>query len=120
MNKRFSVLLTVLVLVLALSACGSGKQNNNAGNSTQDPDRQADTIPGGDDTSGAGTIVPGRDDNTVTAPDTTPGKNPAVTDDTGSSAGTDLEDMVENARVHDRDGDLLDGENTVAPGASRW
>ena len=57
---------------------------------------------------------------TVGLADTTPGKNPAAADDTRPSAGTDLEDMAEQARVHDRDGDLTDGENPVAPGADRW
>lgn len=32
----------------------------------------------------------------------------------------DMEDMVKNARVHDRDGDLLDRENAVSPGTDRW
>lgn len=119
MNKRVSAILTALVLALALSACGSGRQDGGAGTGTTDPPRQEDSASEGNDDSG-GTVVPGRDDNTVTAPDTTPGRNPAVTDDTGDSAAEDLERMVRSARVHDRDGDLLDGENTTAPGADRW
>ena len=74
----------------------------------------------GEGSADSGTAAPGQDDHTVTAPDTTPGKNPAAADDTRPSAGTDLEDMAEQARVHDRDGDLTDGENPVAPGADRW
>ena len=105
MNKRVSAILTALVLALALSACGSGRQDGGAGTGTTDPPRQEDSTSEGNDDSG-GTVVPGRD--------------PAVTDDTGDSAAEDLERMVRSARVHDRDGDLLDGENTTAPGADRW
>ena len=31
-----------------------------------------------------------------------------------------MDQMLENAKARDRDGDLLDGENTVTPGADRW
>lgn len=31
-----------------------------------------------------------------------------------------MDRMLRNGRVHDRDGDLLDGENSVTPGTDRW
>ena len=117
MNRRISALLTVLAMVLALSSCGDGKKEN--GQTPQEQPKQEDSMLG-EGSADSGTAAPGQDDHTVTAPDTTPGKNPAAADDTRPSAGTDLEDMAEQARVHDRDGDLTDGENPVAPGADRW
>ena len=114
MNRRISALLTALAMVLALTACGDGKKENDQ--TPQEQPKQEDSMLEKD----GGTEIPGQDDHTVTAPDTTPGKNPATADDTRPSAGTDLEDMAEQARVHDRDGDLTDGENPVAPGADRW
>ena len=61
----------------------------------------------------------GRDDNTVTAPDTNPAPNPA-NDPAGDLPGASMDRMLRNGRVHDRDGDLLDGENSVTPGTDRW
>ena len=108
LNKRISIFLTALALAAVLTACGSGGQGSDTGGSAENP--QEEPAP----------VVPGRDDHTVVPPDTTPGQNPAVTDDPSGSVGQDMEDMVKNARVHDRDGDLLDGENAVSPGADRW
>ena len=88
-------------MVLALSACGDGKKEN--GQTPQEQPKQEDSMLG-EGSADSGTAAPGQDDHTVTAPDTTPGKNPAAADDTRPSAGTDLEDMAEQARVHDRDG----------------
>lgn len=113
MKQRFSIFLAALALTCALTACGS-KQNNDQ-NPTRHDTPSADSSPD--------TALPGQDDNTVTAPDTTPGQSPAVTDDTGRSdttTGVPIDEMLKNARVHDRDGDLLDGENHVTSGADHW
>ena len=56
---------------------------------------------------------------TVTAPDTNPAPNPA-NDPAGDLPGASMDRMLRNGRVHDRDGDLLDGENSVTPGTDRW
>ena len=40
------------------------------------------------------------------------GKEPAKNDRNDAGSG--------HGRVHDRDGDLLDGENSVTPGTDRW
>ena len=95
MKRSVSILLAALTLALALSSCGS----KNSGNTTDDSHQQ--------------------DDNTVTAPDTNPGQSPANTDESVTE-GVPMDQMLENAKARDRDGDLLDGENAVTPGADRW
>lgn len=74
--------------------------------------RYRDNIPDND-------AIIGRDDHTVTAPDTNPAPNPA-NEPAGDLPGASMDRMLRNGRVHDRDGDLLDGENSVTPGADRW
>lgn len=109
MKQHFSILLAALALTCALTACGS-KQNNDQNDARHD-------TPSAD--SGLDTVIPGQDDDTVTAP----GQSPAITDDTGRSDtadGVPIDEMLENARVHDRDGDLLDGENHITSGADHW
>ena len=44
---------------------------------------------------------------------------PANTDESVTE-GVPMDQMLENAKARDRDGDLLDGENAVTPGADRW
>ena len=55
---------------------------------------------------------------TVTAPDTNPAPN-STNEPAGDLPGASTDRMLRNGRVHDRDGDLLDGENSVTPGADR-
>lgn len=96
MKSRASLFLAVLLLALSLTACGKEPAKN---------DRNDAII--------------GRDDHTVTAPDTNPAPNPA-NEPAGDLPGASMDRMLRNGRVHDRDGDLLDGENSVTPGADRW
>ena len=102
MKRSVSILLAALTLALARSSCGS----KNSGNTTDDSHQQE-----------SGMLD--RDDNTVTAPDTNPGQSPANTDESVTE-GVPMDQMLENAKARDRDGDLLDGENAVTPGADRW
>ena len=99
MKRSVSILLAALTLALALSSCGS----KNSGNTTDEQE------------SG----ILDRDDNPVTAPDTNPGQSPANTDESVTE-GVPMDQMLENAKARDRDGDLLDGENAVTPGVDRW
>ena len=120
MKSRASLFLTVLLLALSLTACGkepakndqndAGVGQNSAYNAISDPKR--DNAPSND-------AIIGRDDNTVTAPDTNPAPNPA-NGPAGDLPGASMDQMLRNGRVHDRDGDLLDGENSVTLGADHW
>ena len=109
MKSRASLFLTVLLLALSLTACGkepAKNDRNDAGsgqNSAYDAvsDSNRDNVPNND-------AIIGRDDHN-------PANEPA-----GDLPGASTDRMLRNGRVHDRDGDLLDGENSVTPGADRW
>ena len=121
--KKITALVLALTLALSLTACGkepakndrndAGSGQNSAYDAVSDPNR--DNVPNND-------AIIGRDDHTVTAPDTNPAPNPAndpANDPAGDLPGASMDRMLRNGRVHDRDGDLLDGENSVTPGADR-
>ena len=107
MKRQFGLLLASVLLVFALTACGgdgkdashdSGDQNT-AGDSLEDA---GDAIQdAGDDILDAG------EDPTV---------EDAVTKQSGR-IGVSYGQMLRNARVHDTDGFLKDGENAVSPDA---
>ena len=124
----------------ALTACGGddkdashdrGEQNT-AGESIQDAgDNIADA---GEDILDAGKDVLDPDDNKDDHSDQTDrdtadrDDHPALTDGTASTEGAATKQsgrvgvsygqMLRNARVHDTDGFLKDGENAVSPGAA--
>ena len=120
MKSRASLFLTVLLLALSLTACGKepAKNDRNDAGSGQNSAYDAVSDPNRDNVSNNDAII-GRDDHTVTAPDTNPAPNPA-NDPAGDLPGASMDRMLRNGRVHDRDGDLLDGENSVTPGTDRW
>lgn len=142
MKRQFALLLASALLVFALTACGgddkdashdSGEQNT-AGESIQDAgDNIADA---GEDILDAGKDVLDPDDNRDSQADLPEtdrdtadrDDHTALTDGTTSSEGTATKQsgrvgvsygqMLRNARVHDTDGFLKDGENAVSPGAA--
>ena len=142
MKRQFALLLASALLVFALTACGgddkdashdSGEQNT-AGESIQDAgDNIADA---GEDILDAGKDVLDPDDNRDSQADLPETDRdtadraapPPPTDGTTSTEGTATKQsgrvgvsygqMLRNARVHDTDGFLKDGENAVSPGAA--
>lgn len=119
MTKRISALLAAAALTVTLSACGSEKETPGSGGS----DNGSTTIPGGiTDGSDADhreddARLPG--DAAPAVPGTLPDASSDVTPGS-EQTGVSLDQMLRNARVRDRDGDLLDGENAVTPGADGW
>ena len=142
MKRQFALLLASALLVFALTACGgddkdashdSGEQNT-AGESIQDAgDNIADA---GEDILDAGKDVLDPDDNRDSQADLPEtdrdtadrDDHTALTDGTTSTEGTATKQsgrvgvsygqMLRNARVHDTDGFLKDGENAVSPSAA--
>ena len=135
MKKFFSLLLT-LSLALSLTACGgddkdtshdSGDQNT-AGDSLEDA---GDAIQdAGDDILDAGEDIldpndkdhadSGRDPADRHEDDALTGGDPTVEDAVTKQSGrigVSYGQMLRNARVHDTDGFLKDGENAVSPDA---
>ena len=136
MKRQFGLLLASVLLVFALTACGgddkdtshdSGDQNT-AGDSLEDA---GDAIQdAGDDILDAGEDIldpndkdhadSGRDPADRHEDDALTGGDPtveyAVTKQSGR-IGVSYGQMLRNARVHDTDGFLKDGENAVSPDA---
>lgn len=136
MKRQFALLLTSALLVFALTACGgddkdashdSGDQNT-AGDSLEDA---GDAIQdAGDDILDAGEDIldpndkdhadSGRDPADRHEDDALTGGDPTVEDAVTKQSGrigVSYGQMLRNARVHDTDGFLKDGENAVSPDA---
>lgn len=136
MKRQFGLLLASVLLVFALTACGgddkdtshdSGDQNT-AGDSLEDA---GDAIQdAGDDILDAGEDIldpndkdhadSGRDPADRHEDDALTGGDPTVEDAVtkqSSRIGVSYGQMLRNARVHDTDGFLKDGENAVSPDA---
>ena len=136
MKRQFGLLLASVLLVFALTACGgddkdtshdSGDQNT-AGDSLEDA---GDAIQdAGDDILDAGEDIlnpndkdhadSGRDPADRHEDDALTGGDPTVEDTVTKQSGrigVSYGQMLRNARVHDTDGFLKDGENAVSPDA---
>lgn len=101
MKRPLFCLPAALALALLLTACGGSAGNADTGLTKED-----------------GVPVPGQNDHILTDPDSVPD----TSDDSEDTltGGVSIDQMLRNARVHDRDGDLLDRENAMTPGADRW
>ena len=136
MKRQFGLLLASVLLVFALTACGgdhkhtphdSGDQNT-AGDSLEDA---GDAIQdAGDDILDAGEDIldpndkdhadSGRDPADRHEDDALTGGDPTVEDAVTKQSGrigVSYGQMLRNARVHDTDGFLKDGENAGCPDA---
>ena len=136
MKRQFTLLLASVLVVFALTACGgddkdtshdSGDQNT-AGDSLEDA---GDAIQdAGDDILDAGEDIldpndkdhadSGRDPADRHEDDALTGGDPTVEDAVTKQSGrigVSYGQMLRNARVHDTDGFLKDGENAVSPDA---
>lgn len=143
MLKRLTLLLTAAMLLLGLTACGCSAEDKSptgTGNTTVSNGSPAEgetTAPNQDSAgSGAagdsGSIPPVINDSAANTPDNgntlledaqnavDQGVNDVKdaldgTDANAPSAGgVSFRRMLKNGRVHDRDGDLTDGENSVS------
>ena len=88
MKRQFGLLLASVLLVFALTACGGDDKDRDPADRHED-----DALTGGD-----------------------PTVEDAVTKQSGR-IGVSYGQMLRNARVHDTDGFLKDGENAVSPDA---
>ena len=147
MKKRFALVLASALLAFALTACGEDTRNeaviDGTDNAVTDQGQDGSMMDGssqhdtgsdlkddaqdlgddlkdgaedlGDDLkNGAEDLVDGTED-VLTGEDHTSGTS---TKKSGSSIGSSYSQMLQNARVHDTDGDLTDHENASTPGTT--
>ncbi|WP_369283109.1 hypothetical protein [Oscillibacter sp. GMB15532] len=139
MKRTFALLLTAL-MAMSLTACGTDKNNtpanstpnqsvtdNNAGSGAgsasgtavvkNKDQRRIENGASGTAAGAADDKMLGLENDGVGAPESAVVNNGNRTD-SGVIRSTTYGQMLRNARVHDRDGFLLDGENSVTPGAA--
>ena len=121
--RRFSTILTVLVLALVLTACGKDDDRNNGGNPSRPDTNQSQNAPqdngsGGSWQNGTDTPAqPGAGENRQNGEGTLPGTQAEGRMGRralrrGADSTATFRQMLENGYVHDSDGFLNDGENT--------
>ena len=130
MRRTLTALLLALALVLGLSGC-TAKKNNQNDKDHSGTTQNGTTNNGANSNTGNGTVNGGTnsgDANNGTANNNTRSRSynsyaqPGVNGPTSSDSVDDLlrgrsyEEMLRNGRVHDTDGILTDGENSV----SQW
>ena len=125
MKKSLALLLASAFLVFALTACGGDKKEDGVNGSdtptTEDSMDDPDSSVTDDILDGTGTTNGDRDTATDNHTSNQDGTMSGLDSDTGSNRariGSSYDQMLENARVHDTDGDLTDYENAVTPGAA--
>ena len=115
MKRRAALVMAILMLVFALTACGrkdTQQGGSSQDNSTQNGTSQNDSAIVGGESKSQSPVGEGIDDIRDSV-------GSAVDDITGSdnSGGVSYEQMLRNGKVHDRDGNLNDHENASTPGA---
>ena len=129
MKRHVGLVLTSVLLIFALAACGGDKKEQQDDGQTHDTvlDGTEDALDDAKDTledAGDALLDPSRepDRKEEHREEDTLRKEPEDsldrdnTSDEGS--GVSFGQMLQNARVHDTDGFLKDGENSVTPGAA--
>ncbi len=126
--KRFLSLMLCLCLILTLTACGEKRGNNSTGSGSSS-DSSAGSNSGSTDGTmengdaetrirmGSGNNIFGANDSSLRS-QVYGAKNGSSNTAKGNSAMSDANSsnfsaMLRNGRVHDRDGDLTDGENAL-------
>ena len=132
MKRRAALVMAILMLVFALTACGrkdTQQGGSSQDNSTENGTSQNDSaIVGGESNSNSGNsegaqsgAAGGESQSPVGEgiDDIRDSIGSVVDDITGSdnSGGVSYEQMLRNGKVHDRDGNLNDHENASTPGA---
>lgn len=138
MKNMWMLLLLLLASSLPLSGCGRDRTPDPDGSAQVEEDRREDDAQT-PDASGSGWDIfsghDGEDRETDNEPDAqepstalengkvqkspTAQESRSARQQSGGDSllpGATYEEMLRNARVHDRDGDLSDGENAVTPG----
>ena len=123
--KQFFMILAVLTLAVALTACGDKNRNDAGGangqarpDTNQSQNAQQDNGSGGSWQNGTDTPTqPGAGENRQNGEDTLPGTQTEGRMGRralrrGADSTATFRQMLENGYVHDSDGFLNDGENT--------
>lgn len=140
MKRSLTLLLASLLLVLSLTACGGDDKQQDTANQNGSAVTNSDNANGngaadnnGTNGNGSGTgslaqdagdavtdgiddVADGIDDvgDALTGDN---GQNGTANKTRNTTGGVSYGQMLRNGRVHDRDGDLTDGENSVTRGA---
>ena len=144
MKRALAVLCSAALLALILTACGTGKDNT-TGSSASNGDYNTDSAAPGDAVLGDTTpdAIPDNGTTDNKTPSTDEGSMTSDLEKDAKDAVDDVKDavdgaarstepkedeslfraasyeqMVRNAKVHDTDGILTDGENSLTPGVA--
>ena len=135
MKRQFGLLLACVLLVFALAACGSDTDTQRDSGQSHDTilddaedalddtkdalEDAGDDIRDGVEDAGDDIRDKAEEHRDEAEKDDAAGSHDSEADSAGKSrSGSSLDQMVRNARVHDTDGFLKDGENAVTPGAA--
>lgn len=106
MNQRRSAFAAALALTALLTACGNRQQPS------EESQNGTATKP---DSSVSDTIRDPEQDVTEQDPMTdTPETTPTLPEEDAGESGVSIEQLLKNARMHDRDGRLLNGEHAAS------
>jgi len=125
--KAIATFFMALMLTVSLVACGGGNQSGDSGNTTGDNGTVAGDSSGNTNSGSSAGEQSGRSASDSLMGDVERGMQDAgnALNDIGNTitgngtVGNSYGDMLQNARVHDKDGNLNDGENATAGDSMR-